>query len=144
MWQSNFSVVFFWVIIFVLYYPAAFRCRIKLLKSKYKYSFWKLTEKVSKHVFCFSLEKNSQQEYNKKIVFSNVCSNNVCIVVEKIMDYGHPMKPLFIEIQNFWAWANKMGRKILGHLGYFRPNYQQPFWYKYLFRIEIWIWATKS
>ena len=23
-----------------------------------------------------------------------------------------------------------LGRYILGHLGYFRPNYQHPFWYK--------------
>ena len=22
-------------------------------------------------------------------------------------DYGRPMKPFFIEIQNFWAWADK-------------------------------------
>ena len=27
------------------------------------------------------------------------------------------------------AWADKLGRQILGHLGYFRPNYQQPLWY---------------
>ena len=25
-------------------------------------------------------------------------------------DYGCPMKPFFIEIQNFWAWADKLGR----------------------------------
>ena len=25
-------------------------------------------------------------------------------------DYGGPMKPFFIEIQNFWAWAEKLGR----------------------------------
>ena len=24
--------------------------------------------------------------------------------------YGCPMKPFFIEIQNFWAWADKLGR----------------------------------
>jgi hypothetical protein len=39
------------------------------------------------------------------------------------------MKPFFIEIQNFWAWADKLGRKILGHLGYFWPNYRHAFWY---------------
>ena len=27
----------------------------------------------------------------------------------------------FIEILNFWAWADNLGRHILGHLGYFRP-----------------------
>jgi hypothetical protein len=36
------------------------------------------------------------------------------------------MKPFFIEIQNFWTWADKLGRCILGH---FRPNYQHSFWY---------------
>ena len=25
-------------------------------------------------------------------------------------DYGRPMKPFFIEIQTFWAWADKLGR----------------------------------
>ena len=25
-------------------------------------------------------------------------------------DYGLPMKPFFIEIQNFWAWADKFDR----------------------------------
>ena len=31
-------------------------------------------------------------------------------------DYGRPMKPFFIEIQNFWAQADKLGRLIVGHL----------------------------
>ena len=25
-------------------------------------------------------------------------------------DYGRPMKPFFIKIQSFWAWADKLGR----------------------------------
>ena len=25
-------------------------------------------------------------------------------------DYGCPIKPFFIEIQKFWAWADKLGR----------------------------------
>jgi hypothetical protein len=81
------------------------------------------------------------------------------------------MKPFFIEIQNFWALADKLGRLILEHLGYFWPNYQYPFWYgeslvhvlyystiistkklpkpldpypKYLFGIGICIWAAKN
>ena len=32
--------------------------------------------------------------------------------------------PQTTEIQHFWAWADK-----LGIWGYFRPNYQHPFWY---------------
>ena len=28
----------------------------------------------------------------------------------KTTDYGHPMKPLFVEIQSFWAWADKLDR----------------------------------
>ena len=81
----------------------------------------------------------------------------------KITDYGGPMKPFFIEI--FLAWADKLGRQILGHLGFLR----HPFWYsgslvhifhystivstktkplyphpKYLFGIGIWIWAENK
>ena len=29
---------------------------------------------------------------------------------ESLKDYGRPMKPFFIEIQNFWAWADKLGK----------------------------------
>ncbi len=25
-------------------------------------------------------------------------------------DYGHPMKSVFIEIQNFWAWTDRFGK----------------------------------
>ena len=46
-----------------------------------------------------------------------------------LMDYGRPMKHFTIEIPNFWAWADKLSREILGHLRYFPPNYQHPFWY---------------
>ena len=35
------------------------------------------------------------------------------------------MKPFFIEIPNFWAWADK----FLGIWGYFRLNYRHPFLY---------------
>ena len=67
---------------------------------------------------------------------------------------------------NFLAWADNLGRYILGHLGYFRSIYQHPFWYlsmfsinqpfflqktkllypntKYLFGIRIWIWAANN
>ena len=39
-----------------------------------------------------------------------------------------PRESFFSKIPNFWAWADKLGRKILGHLGYFQRNYQPPFW----------------
>ena len=35
-------------------------------------------------------------------------------------DYGRPMKPFFIEIPNFRAWADNLGRQILEYLEYFR------------------------
>ena len=45
-----------------------------------------------------------------------------------IMDYGCPMKPFFIEIQNFWAWAGKFwgiwsifGQTINTHFGTVTP-----------------------
>ena len=45
--------------------------------------------------------------------------------MEKDTDYGRQMNPFFTEIQNFWAWVDKLG--TFG--GIFRPNYQQPFWF---------------
>ena len=33
-------------------------------------------------------------------------------------DYGRPMKPFFIKIPNFWAWADNLDGLIFGHLGY--------------------------
>ena len=42
--------------------------------------------------------------------------------------YGHPMKPFFIEIQNFWAWADKFwgiwgifSQTIITHFGTASP-----------------------
>jgi hypothetical protein len=29
-------------------------------------------------------------------------------------DYGRPVKPFFIEIQNFWAWGDKLDKGICG------------------------------
>ena len=46
-----------------------------------------------------------------------------------ITDYGRPIKPFFIKVPNFWAWADNLGRQVLGHLRYFRLIYQRPFWY---------------
>ena len=65
------------------------------------------------------------------ILRSDVCRgdglmNLIGQVIDCITDYGRPMKPFFIAIQNFWAWADKLGRQILGQ---FRPNYQHPFWH---------------
>ena len=46
-------------------------------------------------------------------------------IITSITDYKRSMKPFVIEIQNFWAWADK----FLGIWGYFRMNYQHLFWY---------------
>ena len=38
-----------------------------------------------------------------------------------------PRESFFSKIQNFWAWADKLGRKFMRHLGYFWPNYKHYF-----------------
>ena len=55
------------------------------------------------------------------------CCNLKCILQGTY--YGHPERVFFSKIPNFWAWADKFGRNILGHLGYFLPIYQHLFWY---------------
>ena len=48
-------------------------------------------------------------------IFTFLCKENtekgICVEESKgvITDYGRPMKPFIIEIQNFWAWADKLG-----------------------------------
>ena len=42
-------------------------------------------------------------------------------------DYGHPDRAFFSKIRNFWAWADKLGRNFMRHLGYFWPNYKHYF-----------------
>ena len=59
----------------------------------------------------------------------NVPCWNTCARMIEHTDYERPMQLFFIEIPNFWTWADNMGRQIWGHLGYFRPIYQHPFWY---------------
>ena len=39
-------------------------------------------------------------------------------------DYGHSERVFFFGNPNFRAWADKLGRTFLGHLGYFRPIYR--------------------
>ena len=41
-------------------------------------------------------------------------------------DYGRPMKPFFILIPNFWAWADILGWNFLRHMGNFRLDYGAP------------------
>ena len=38
-----------------------------------------------------------------------------------------PRQSFFSEIRNFWAWADKLGRNFMRHLGYFWPNYKHYF-----------------
>ena len=47
-------------------------------------------------------------EKNSAVVSYSSCDPEVCMAA--ITYYGRPMKPFFIEIQNFWAWADKFGR----------------------------------
>jgi hypothetical protein len=58
-----------------------------------------------------------------------------------------PNEPFFIEIPNFWTWADNLGRLILGRLWYFRPIYQHPFshsqigryFFSYLLTCEVYL-----
>ena len=49
-----------------------------------------------------------------------------CNTYKIFTDYGHP-DSFFSKILNFWAWADKLGRIFLRHMGYFWPNYKHYF-----------------
>ena len=38
-----------------------------------------------------------------------------------------PRESFFSKYWNFWAWADKLGRNFMRHLGYFWPNYKHYF-----------------
>ena len=61
--------------------------------------------------YCWSMvaPKQTQKVYLVYRSFVMVCNT----------DYGRPMKPFFIEIQNFWAWSDKLGDKFWGIWGIF-------------------------
>ena len=54
----------------------------------------------------FEIEKKEQKcDYEIEPILNGqaqICRNKSL--------HGRPMKPFFIEIQNFWAWADKLGR----------------------------------
>ena len=81
-------------------------------------TFWKSAQKV--HT---SLESEYASQKNALIInihsFRPECQTQKIVLdvyvfllqpTSQTTDYGRPMKPFFIEIQNFWAWADKLGR----------------------------------
>ena len=45
-----------------------------------------------------------------KISAKQMLDQESIFFLQPTTDYRHPMKPFFIEIQNFWAWADEFGR----------------------------------
>ena len=41
-------------------------------------------------------------------------------------DYGRQIKPFFIEIPNFWAWADNLGKTNFGSFGVFSADLSAP------------------
>ena len=65
-----------------------------------------------------------------KQIFSNHSFKNPIIKVVFITsDHGQrtSRESFFSKIRNFWAWADKLGRNFMRHLGYFWPNYKHYF-----------------
>ena len=75
--------------------------------------------KLQKHIFQFKVQKckSSNTFYAWNLTLRSAISLNIHTgkIKQKYLDqlanttdYGRPMKPFFIEIQNFWAWADKL------------------------------------
>ena len=43
-------------------------------------------------------------------IYRILCNRYHLLCMYSYTDYGHPMKPFFIEIPNFWAWEDKLCR----------------------------------
>ena len=69
-------------------------------------------------------DESSLEQVCKTVLVISFLSIFYSDCISENTDYRRPMKPFFIEISKFWAWAEN-----LGHLGYFRPISQHPFYY---------------
>ena len=75
---------------------------------------------VSRYHHLISLIKNSLEvscETHVVVDFQLVIFREGASFMSKITDYGRPMKPFFIEIQNFWAWPTIWADEFLGIWG---------------------------
>ena len=50
------------------------------------------------------------KEINLDLLLFMVCLLHIGVQMLTDTDYGRPMKLFFIEIQNFWAWPDKLSR----------------------------------
>ena len=55
--------------------------------------------------------KEFKPEVDHKVHFNHCkdCYSYIFGILQKCTDSGRPMKPFFIKIPNFWAWADKFG-----------------------------------
>ena len=102
--------------------------RLSLTSSVWK-STWS-TLKVDTYCLQLAIKALAYLESIHCRVYRLLFPHRVCRgAVAYSTDYGHPERVVFLKILDFWVWADKLGRKFGGHFGYFRPNYQHPFWY---------------
>ena len=76
-------------------------------------------------------------------VFLSLVSYSIDIDMVRSQTTDTHQKHFFIEIPNFCAMADKLDRSILGYLGYFRTNYQHPFWSMFFFNHPLFLQNTK-
>ena len=77
-----------------------FSLELKQSKTPPAASCWIISTLVRRYVF-----------FNPRLCKSWDCPSTTYYVIKaKVVDYGHPMKPFFIKITNFWAWADNLGR----------------------------------
>ena len=66
-----------------------------------------------------------QKLSSSTMYFKILIERSLLMWIKGFTDYSRPMKPFSHWNPELWG----LGRQILGHFGYFRPNYQHQFWY---------------
>ena len=64
---------------------------------------WTVSREYGVHVSNFA-------NFRIALSYARLQHNLTQIDILQNTDYGHPMKPFFIEIPNFWAWADNLGK----------------------------------
>ena len=54
--------------------------------------------------------KKEKKKKGMILLFKSRNFLGACMYIGRFTDFRRPMKPFFIEIPNFWAWADKLDR----------------------------------
>ena len=110
--------------------------------SKFSHGFCAKSKFLTqKSILNSSITRKGGRKNQEVKLLTKICALLSCLMIGKCRLVHHsskkhsavnhglrtPRQSFFSKIRNFWAWADKLGRNFMRHLGYFWPNYKHYF-----------------